>query len=161
VGVFLDRLIRFENKHQTRTRNNRSERIGVSYKNYLNTKHWKSIKSEVIEKKGRRCFICDNTKNLHIHHRYYKIPATNKNILHNEKINALMPLCAKCHGLWHKYHGRRILWPDMRRRCRKLLRTGYKIDEAIRFCVFVAVTDVLLGKRDAVKKPVNGSFVAN
>lgn len=104
----------------------------LTYKDYLLSKHWKETRESVFIKKGRCCFICFSTKNINIHHRFYT--SKKESVLFREKTGSLFPLCARCHGLLHKYHGRDYLTKGFFERARKAYLSGVKIDDLIRFC---------------------------
>jgi 5-methylcytosine-specific restriction endonuclease McrA len=73
----------------------------MDYNKYLQTEHWnKTRKIKLLSRNF--CQICSSTKNLHIHHKYYK-NKEGKSILFNEHNTKLITLCGSCHSLWHRY----------------------------------------------------------
>lgn len=67
----------------------------LPYKEYLQTQHWKDIRTRMMKRSNYSCSMCGN-KNviLHIHHRSYKN-------LGNEDYSDLIVLCEDCHGKFH------------------------------------------------------------
>ena len=56
---------------------------------------WGILKKQVHSRDGYRCRMCNrNDLPLHVHHRTYETYA-------EEKLEDLITLCAKCHGLSH------------------------------------------------------------
>ena len=85
----------------------------ISYKEYLNTEHWKKKREEVFIRQGKRCRVCHSTFRLEIHHRRYKYKG--ESLLFKEINTNLIPLCHKCHFLWHELHGfKKIPFPRLR-----------------------------------------------
>jgi len=67
-----------------------------SYKNYLNSEHWKDVKYRFNKSKLNKkcCYACKNKENLNLHHKTYKR-------LGHEKLNDLIYLCQSCHNIVH------------------------------------------------------------
>ena len=75
-------------------RNKQLKTLGFNnYSEYLRSESWKSIRSEVLKRKGRQCSFCKTLQNIQVHHLSYK-----RKILRGRKINPLIPLCDRCHG---------------------------------------------------------------
>ena len=76
--------------------------MNKGYKKYLSSKHWKSRRSEVIEKIGpsksgdKRCHVCRKPRSLQIHHLSYER-------LRGEEDKDLVALCGSCHRIFHAY----------------------------------------------------------
>jgi len=92
--------------------NARLNELGYSsYKEYLNSEHWKSIRSKFYKSKrfqriGYKCAACKSDKNLNLHHKTYKH-------LGNEHLKDLILLCSICHKNVHIIHdtnNRKDLW---------------------------------------------------
>lgn len=66
----------------------------MTYKQYLKTHHWQAIRKQAIEYAEYKCQLCNNSKNLDVHHNTYEN-------LWNEKLRDLIVLCKKCHNLFH------------------------------------------------------------
>lgn len=80
------------NPYQYRADNLR--RMGFkSYYAYRNSDLWKSIRERALARTKGRCQRCGASQHVHVHHRAYD-PAT----LKGENLDALSPLCRKCHG---------------------------------------------------------------
>ncbi len=86
-----------------------------SYKRYINSKEWKE-KSRLL-KKNKKCFICNSTENLNLHHLTYKR-------LGIEIIQDFQILCKKCHEIVHfNYFGQKIMdKPRLKRRAKQMRR---------------------------------------
>jgi hypothetical protein len=70
----------------------------LTYKDYLNTKHWINIKSKYKRTVKNECIMCGSNKQLNIHHMNYKN-------IGNEKFSDLCFLCEECHNKLHKELG--------------------------------------------------------
>lgn len=66
----------------------------MPYKHYLQTEHWKSIRSEAIKQADYKCQLCNKNAHLQVHHRTYE----NRG---NEKSGDLIVLCKGCHAKFH------------------------------------------------------------
>jgi hypothetical protein len=68
----------------------------TTYSAYMQSKHWKKLKKRFKASKLARncCWICDDKKNLHLHHKTYRR-------IGNEHLNELVELCEKCHFELH------------------------------------------------------------
>jgi phage terminase large subunit GpA-like protein len=64
------------------------------YKNYLNTDHWKKVRTRMY-KGNPRCKLCKRKIFLNIHHRTY-------DRFGHEKNSDLIILCKFCHTAIHK-----------------------------------------------------------
>lgn len=64
-----------------------------SYKEYLASDLWKSIRERVYAKRGRQCTLCWRVAR-YLHHQSYA-PA----VLLGEDINPILPICYICHNL--------------------------------------------------------------
>lgn len=67
----------------------------LPYKEYLQTDHWKNTRKKALYKANYRCQLCNDNKNLHVHHRTYEN-------LGQETTQDLTVLCKPCH---EKHHG--------------------------------------------------------
>jgi uncharacterized protein YdcH (DUF465 family) len=66
------------------------------YETYLHSSKWKNIRKLVLERDGNKCTECDETRNLHIHHKTYE------NIFNEENhLEDLITLCESCHEKKH------------------------------------------------------------
>ena len=73
-----------------------------SYKEYLNSQHWKEVKARYFRSKlvpknvlgDFKCAYCEETTGLSVHHLTYKS-------LGNEKLHHLILLCRKHHEIAH------------------------------------------------------------
>ena len=62
-----------------------------SYKNYLESPLWRSIRGRVLARDGDKCRICGSEAD-HVHHQRY-----NRAILSGRDIRELLSLCSSCH----------------------------------------------------------------
>ena len=98
----------------------------MEYNAYLQTTHWKEIKTKFWNSKLRKnCHVCRSYKNINLHHRSY-------NHLWEERIAIdILPLCERCHKDVHFTHpilGKTPLdWKSLTTRMRRLrkYRRGY------------------------------------
>lgn len=58
---------------------------------YINTKHWRIIRQEALERDKFQCTECDSTDHLHVHHLTYENEG-------HEKLEDLIILCRGCHA---------------------------------------------------------------
>ena len=65
-----------------------------SYKEYLFSKEWQTIRKQKLEQVGNRCQSCDSKNNLQIHHKTYKR-------IYCEKSKDLIVFCSGCHKKSH------------------------------------------------------------
>jgi hypothetical protein len=77
---------------------NRTEEISLlkklSYKDYLQTEWWKSVRQKALKRSLFRCQLCNNPEKLNVHHRSYEN-------IGNEKDCDLITLCQWCHAKFH------------------------------------------------------------
>jgi len=73
----------------------------MTYKEYLQTDHWKKMRKWALEFWDYKCALCYDDANLHVHHRTYIR-------MGNEKITDLIVLCDKCHDYHH--FGDKLNW---------------------------------------------------
>lgn len=64
------------------------------YSEYLKSKQWRSIRSEVIAR-DRKCVKCGSMENLQVHHKTYERRGF-------EKLSDLEALCKSCHKIEHQ-----------------------------------------------------------
>ena len=80
-------------------RNRRLKANSMSYKDYLCSDFWKQIKIQLKSfPEFRKCYGCETTKNLEMHHKHYRHIFSKK--LHHHR-DAILPLCRKCHQESH------------------------------------------------------------
>lgn len=72
---------------------------GSNYQEYLGTDYWKRFRLMALDHYQYRCMACGATKKpLGVHHNNY-------NCLGHETYNDVIPLCDKCHELFHDSRG--------------------------------------------------------
>lgn len=74
-----------------------------------NSPIWQEKRKERLSKDNNRCYSCDTTKRLQVHHITYKR-------LYNENITDLVTLCRSCHQEVHTKYGYKYstLFPPLR-----------------------------------------------
>jgi hypothetical protein len=73
------------------------KRQGISYRQYLATEHWQTLKRRFRKSKlvKNRCYCCGaDDKPLQIHHKTYRQ-------IGKEKVSDLVELCGDCHQEVH------------------------------------------------------------
>lgn len=69
-----------------------------AYREYLQTEHWRVLRSSVLDRDGHKCRKCGSGKFLQVHHRIYRT-------LWTETIaDDLVTLCNDCHEREHDIH---------------------------------------------------------
>lgn len=71
--------------------------LNQGYYQYLKTPYWRTVSEAVKERAGRRCQLCNSSKDLQAHHRTYDHVGREL-----EFLDDLVCLCADCH---EKHHG--------------------------------------------------------
>lgn len=69
--------------------------MNADYRAYLESEHWQIIREDAINRAGRECQLCPETRALEVHHRTYAR-------LGYERPTDLVVLCFWCH---RKHHG--------------------------------------------------------
>lgn len=67
----------------------------MTYREYLETYEWRTIRQEMVRRAGWKCQVCNSSKKLHVHHRDYERRGL-------EACSDLIVLCAACHYLFHQ-----------------------------------------------------------
>ena len=69
----------------------------TSYKNYLQSEHWKDVKRRFYKSKlnHKKCYVCGRQGKLQLHYRTYKR-------IGREYLHDLIQLCGTCHLAAHK-----------------------------------------------------------
>lgn len=67
----------------------------MSYKEYLQTDHWKQTRKEALDRAGNKCSVCGATARLQVHHNSYQR-------LGKEIPTDLTVLCDPCHSVFHE-----------------------------------------------------------
>lgn len=70
----------------------------LTYSEYLQTKHWKSLRSVALKRFDYQCARCGSAKNLQVHHVNYENMG-----LPGSELEDLIVLCNKCHEEVHKH----------------------------------------------------------
>jgi len=75
-----------------------------SYWNILQDDRWIKIRSIILERDAQSCVNCRSTKNLHIHHRQYRLDKNTGEFISpwNYPMHLLITLCKDCHESGHK-----------------------------------------------------------
>lgn len=80
-GALRERLLLFNPK-------------SLPYKEYLQTFHWKRLRTKKLEEYSSRCQLCNSSSYIQVHHRTYEN-------LGNELLDDLTILCSNCHKKFH------------------------------------------------------------
>jgi 5-methylcytosine-specific restriction endonuclease McrA len=101
-----------------------------SYRSYLQSDLWRSIRSRVLASKGGKCVLCDDPAS-EIHHNGYR-----KEHLDGRQLNFLFPLCRKCHQFIEYDGKRKRTFPQTRKAFKRLLKqkTGMTIVQVTQEC---------------------------
>lgn len=67
----------------------------VAYRKYLQSEHWRELRSEAFKVYGRKCAKCPATCRLDVHHLHYRHPWS------SGVVADLQVLCWQCHGAEH------------------------------------------------------------
>lgn len=67
----------------------------MPYDEYLKTEHWQTVRSGAIERAGGRCQLCNDDRDLHVHHRTYERRGS-------EEPTDVVALCKSCHERFHE-----------------------------------------------------------
>lgn len=73
----------------------------ITKKNYpllLKRKAWKKLRLLILKRDGNKCTMCNNTKRLQVHHKYYILGR----LPWQYPKSALTTLCYSCHRKVHK-----------------------------------------------------------
>ena len=72
------------------------------YEELLNDPRWIAKRQEILARDNNECIWCHSTKNLQVHHKYYKWKNGDFIAPWDYPDNALMTLCENCHKKAHK-----------------------------------------------------------
>lgn len=77
----------------------------MSYANALKHPKWFEKREKVFKSRGKKCEVCGEVKQLHVHHKTYKIDDETNNFFApwEYPISNFSVLCDKCHSQAHKY----------------------------------------------------------
>lgn len=67
----------------------------MPYREYLQTPEWQARRLRALERAGHRCQVCNDGKQLNVHHRTYERRG-------NERDEDLFTLCRGCHSIFHR-----------------------------------------------------------
>lgn len=71
--------------------------MNEEYQKHLDSPYWKEVAETVKKKAGYRCQVCDDYKQLTVHHRRYSNVGNEA-----EHLDDLICLCWPCHKLFHE-----------------------------------------------------------
>ena len=69
----------------------------ANYHQYLRSGDWRRFRELVIQLRGYRCQLCQDTKKIEVHHMSYKRVGS-------EDLRDVLIVCNSCHGFIHKEH---------------------------------------------------------
>jgi 5-methylcytosine-specific restriction endonuclease McrA len=76
--------------------------MNASYAVYLESAHWKALRTRALKKAGGKCELCGHPHLLEVHHLMYRR-------LYDVTLDDLMTLCAACHSRAHSW----ITWGEI------------------------------------------------
>jgi hypothetical protein len=79
--------------------------IGMTYRQYLQSDHWKAFRKKYYQKYGYKCRICGSTENVNLHHKTY-------NRLGKEWLMDVISLCETHHHEFHAFCGNSYIWQN-------------------------------------------------
>lgn len=71
-----------------------------TYSQFLNSPTWKAIRNNYLTKYGGKCFFCDSTARINVHHINYRHMFFYSG--YKTYYNSLLALCSKCHNNIHR-----------------------------------------------------------
>lgn len=81
-------------KSKVKFQNKPTVKIYKDYKEYLQSKEWKTKRLKVLERANYICEICKTKKAYQVHHKTYKR-------IYKEKLSDLIATCGICHQAEH------------------------------------------------------------
>jgi Zn finger protein HypA/HybF involved in hydrogenase expression len=70
--------------------------LGITYKEYLESSHWKNIKKKASRRKRYvKCEKCESKNNINLHHKHYRF------LFHKHELHSIIALCKTCHEQVH------------------------------------------------------------
>lgn len=76
----------------------------LAYDEYLESDYWKAIRKKALDRDGGRCKLCNELKNLQVHHRSYKNKWGD-----DAEFDDLVTLCEECHKNFHNFYTNELL----------------------------------------------------
>lgn len=86
----------------------------TSYRQYLQSELWASIRTTVLDRSGHKCWACSRTA-TQVHHRKYTIEA-----LEGDDLTWLVALCAGCHVSCEFRKKQKLDLPQANKRLRRI-----------------------------------------
>lgn len=105
----LDFITKFENYKIVinRDKNKKTQEYKIpkkftkeTYKDYLKTPLWQTIRKKVFDIKGKVCEGCGSNINIQVHHSVYS-----QRVFTGESLNGLRVVCGNCHERIHATKG--------------------------------------------------------
>ena len=66
----------------------------IRYQDYLESKHWHTVRQAALRRAGHKCQECGETRQLNVHHSIY-------DRLGAEEDRDVIVLCSTCHNRFH------------------------------------------------------------
>ena len=79
--------------------------LGMTYREYLQSDHWKAFRKRYYQRYGYKCTICGSTENINLHHKTY-------NRLGKEWLMDVISLCEIHHHEFHGSCGNSYVWQN-------------------------------------------------
>jgi len=80
-------------------RESKRERMPRVYSAYIASKHWTARKNKYYQAYKKRCYRCESSTYIQLHHIYY-----NSKTYGIEPDESLIPMCRDCHSLFHSLY---------------------------------------------------------
>lgn len=69
----------------------------AAYKKYLESDHWKELRSSALKRDGEMCVVCGKGGRLQVHHKVYRTP------WESGVLEDVETLCKSCHSAEHGF----------------------------------------------------------
>lgn len=99
--------------------------LGMSYKEYLRSDHWRRVRERYYQSKPKECWVCGATDGVTLHHQTYER-------LGEERMHDLVPLCGPHHDRFHKENKG---LGNLRKQTKRFVRSLSKQETGMRRCM--------------------------
>ena len=102
----------------------RLNELGMTYKEYLSSDHWRAIRERYYRCRSKECWVCGCTIGVDLHHMTYER-------LGSERMSDLAPLCRDHHREFHKNNPGMA---DLRRSSKRFIkaRSGQELPDGMK-----------------------------
>lgn len=100
------RRVPVENKTETGSAQDYTDKKHGSYRALLFRKEWKEKRLQILNRDDNKCQFCGRNKNLHVHHRQYHFrKSSGEHVSPWEYADHLLiTICKKCHDKGHRIY---------------------------------------------------------